>query len=75
MEARPRFFHSADLPDDQEEPLEGFRQGLGLCLANICYVWMMVSILAVFAAGCCAVGYAAVLLLRFLAKLVLFVTS
>ncbi len=69
------FFHSADLPDDREKPLEGFRQGLGVCLVVVSYVWMRVSILAVFAAGCCAVGYAAVLLLRCLAKLILFVTG
>jgi hypothetical protein len=74
MEART-FFRSPDLPDDQEEQLEDFRQHLGLLLATVSYVWLSLSMVAVFLAGCCAVGYAAILLLRFLAKIILVVTG
>lgn len=75
MEARPEFFRSGDLPDDQETLLEDVRQSLALLLATGSYLWLMVTTLAVFAATCCTVGYAAILVLRFLAKLILFVTG
>lgn len=75
MEARPEFFRSGDLPNDPETLLEDVRQGLGLGLAAVSHVWLMVSMLAIFAATCGAVGYAAILVLRFLAKLILFVTG